>query len=639
MKPDDHKETDDSSRSGISAGLLASAALAFLAIAGVYVFCATFSQMRAYDDVGCLMISVQGFLEGNPLYDSVATYYGPVYYFYEWLVHGFASIPLTHDATGVLCGVHLLLAATILAAAGWRLTRSLPVAFLVFAQSVVHLEAICGEPGHPQELVVLLLALAALVAAGGTARRSTLPILGGIGACLVLTKINVGLFWGVALLLSLLCYTPPFRSRRMLFLVMMSLTAFLPLVLMRQHFAEAWTRHYCWQAWAGTMAAGIVAQAYAGRREIGLPQWTGTGMAFAGLSGIILAIVLATGSSVSAVVYCLLKGPASFANACCVPLHVEHCSWSAAGALALAIAAVALRGRMDRWLVPISVGKGVYGVIGALILVHDPRGQLGYLLPWVWLLLVPLRHAAPKESAGGFPRCFLCLAAVWEGLQAYPVAGTQTAIGTFLAVLVYSICAADAIQALAPLIWAQFRPMSSFTRPAAVMLEAGFLVVLFAVFVFKWTTPLERWRHYAAVPPLDLRGAHLVRPDPAQANTYRMLTQYIQTECDTFVALPGLNSLYFWTDKRPPTYINISGEGVMPSDSQQDQIIAAMRRARRPLALESETKWAPGVIMGDTKKGPLPLFISSEYREIQRLARFRILAPKNVFVHESVSSH
>lgn len=619
----------------LSSWIIASAALGFLAVALVYAFCVTFSKFPFYDDEGFLMMCVQGYLEGHALFDSVGTSYGPVYYFYQWLVHGLALVPLTHDATGIFCVIHWLLAAVILAVAGWRLTRSFIVAFLVFAQCVVHLRAMGGEPGHPQEVVVLLLALAALAATHAAASKWALPLLGGIGACLALSKINVGGFFGIALLLAVLCYTAFFRSRLGFLVVLASLTGLVPLFLMRQNLGEAWARHYCWQACAGIVAVSLVARAYARNRRLGLAEWVKTGMAFAGVLGILLGIVLLTGSSFAGTMRSLIGGPLNLAGAFCVPLRVEHCAWSAAGALVCGVVAALLRGRMAQWRVLIAVAKGAYGVIGGLMLVGDPWGQLGYLLPWVWLLLVRADSGTATSNIDGFPRSILCLVAVWQGLQAYPVGCTQAAVGTFLAVLIYSVCAHDAVHTLVPMIGAWLEESNRYPRRAIWMSHVGFLAVLFAVFVFKWTTPLAHWKYYTAAPPLDLPGAHLIRCNPGQAIAYKMLARYVQGECDTFVTLPGLSSLYFWTGKRPPTYMNVCGEGIMPDDRQQEQIVAALRKAKRPLVVESEVKWPSNTRVGNTKIGPLPLFIRNEYQEIERLANFRILAPKHAVGHHN----
>ena len=205
MKPDAHEGLGHAFLPELPRWLLALGALVFLAVAAVYAFSLTFSQFAPYDDQGCLMISVRGYLEGHPLYDGVSSPYGPFYYFYYWLVHGIISVPLTHDATRALCVLHWLIAASVLAVAGGLMTRSPLLALFIFAQGMVHLRSLSNEPEHPQEVVVLLLACAVLVLAGGLKQPWTLVLLGAIGAALAFTKINVGVFFGFALLLALAC--------------------------------------------------------------------------------------------------------------------------------------------------------------------------------------------------------------------------------------------------------------------------------------------------------------------------------------------------------------------------------------------------------------------------------------------------
>src|SRR5579863_2722267 len=170
--------------------VLAIVALVLLGILAVFAYARTFTQFPPYDDEGLLMISVQGFLRGHALYDQVLTFYGPFYYLYEWFIHSVAGLPLTDDVTRALCIFHWLLASSLLALAAGRITRSAFMGFLVFVQAVLHLVPMAFEPGHPQELVSLLLALSALVAVGGIQKHLTFPLLAAIGAALVLIKVN-----------------------------------------------------------------------------------------------------------------------------------------------------------------------------------------------------------------------------------------------------------------------------------------------------------------------------------------------------------------------------------------------------------------------------------------------------------------
>src|SRR6185503_3964129 len=56
-----------------------------------------FAQFQGYDDEGYLLVTVQQFLQGLPLYDDAYTQYGPAYYLWQKIIHGTVGIPVTHD--------------------------------------------------------------------------------------------------------------------------------------------------------------------------------------------------------------------------------------------------------------------------------------------------------------------------------------------------------------------------------------------------------------------------------------------------------------------------------------------------------------------------------------------------------------
>src|SRR5579864_8898920 len=70
--------------------------LVIAAAAGGFTY--TFSNLAAYDDEGFLMMALRRFFNGEPLYDRVWTFYGPVYYWYERAAHALFGMPLSHDS-------------------------------------------------------------------------------------------------------------------------------------------------------------------------------------------------------------------------------------------------------------------------------------------------------------------------------------------------------------------------------------------------------------------------------------------------------------------------------------------------------------------------------------------------------------
>jgi hypothetical protein len=130
------------------------------------------------------------------------------------------------------------------------------------------------------------------------------------------------------------------------------------------------------------------------------------------------------------------------------------------------------------------------------------------------------------------------------------------------------------------------------------------------------------WRYYQSVPPLGLRGARLLRLPNDQADDYRVLTRYLETESDAFITIPGLNSLYFWTGQTPPTYFNVS-EVVLLNDRQQAQVMAALQKAVRPRIVVNES-----AVSNVTLLGPLGRLLREHCRELKRFGRFRVLEPE-----------
>jgi hypothetical protein len=598
----------------------------FLAVAGVTAFCHIFTVFAPYDDEGFLMITVRGYLEGHLLYDSVLTAYGPFYYAYEWVIHSFACFPLTHDSTRILCLLHWLLASALLAWAGGVMTRSVVLAFFIFMQATVHLLNLACEPGHPQEVVVVLLALSACVAAREWKRPWMLPLLGGICAACALTKINVGAFFGLALFLGLACYSSLFQTRRLWFLGLLGFTALLPLALMRPHLGESWARDYSFQVCVSILAAGAVAYVYAETPRLRLRDWLWTGAAFGCVCGIVLGVILLQGSGVRAVVDSLIFMPSKLGSVHCSPVRASGYLWSGAVALGSAALVVYWRNRAGGSGPPLALAKGIYGIVGTLVLVTDATKQLCFLLPWAWLVIVPdaeERGSAIQKTLG---RTLICFVAIWQGLQAYPVAGTQVYIATFLLILIFSLCLYDAFQACMRVPWIDQWACRLSPRTSG-LLSVLVLAGLLHLFTVEWCKPVARWRAYAPTPSLGLPGARLIHLAKFQTGYYRTLADYLRKQSDTFVVVPGLNSLYFWAGKTPPTYANVTGESIFPPRDRQSQMVEALRKTKRPLILITEQSLREARGSGALAKSPLGGFLKGECQEAGQIQNFRVLAP------------
>ena len=368
-------------------GWLVATAL-FLSVAGVYAYLTVFSAPPTPDE-GYLMITVQSFIDGHALYDEVFTQYGPFYYAYKWGVHALLSVPLTHDATRMLCMIHWLTAAVVLGAAGGVMTRSILAGLLVFTQAVVHLTALASEPGHPQELVAMLLALGMLLAARETPRFNRLAALAVVAALLVFTKINVGVFFGFALLLVMRLDAQARSVRRWETWILLGVCAALPFMLMRRHLAAEWCRNYSLLMAGAVSAAFLVAANPTGDRTPRPTGYAKIACFFLLPSAICLGVVWLTGTTLNGLIDGLLLTPLKMPGVALLPLPLSNgVVLNAAASLA---AALMVRGRAAHPPVRLAVVglKAAYGIVGALCLVGSAKTQLAWLLPWVWLVLVP----------------------------------------------------------------------------------------------------------------------------------------------------------------------------------------------------------------------------------------------------------
>jgi hypothetical protein len=329
---------------------------------------------------------------------------------------------------------------------------------------------------------------------------------------------------------------------------------------------------------------------------------------------------------------------------------------NAAVALLVALLA-AWKGGEACWKGAVTILKLVFGLAGAAWLVGDSRAQMGYMLPWVWLVLAPdstrcrvragqARFAGSLENAGEdcrqdagstFPRVFLCLTATWQSLQAYPIAGTQVPLGTMLLVVAYTVCLADALRSIGsswPVLSSVVSPRSMGLKwaltehrpPGPRLSRTVTVLVMLFLFTNHWCKLPALRQYHASLIPLNLPGSNLVRQQAETAALLRAQVAYLRTECDTFIAYPGFCSLYFWAEKPPPTQLNSTGWGQL-SHAQQQQIIAALRRARRALVVADESlvkRWEESI---PEPIRPMVQFVTQECRPVHRIRNIVFYAP------------
>jgi hypothetical protein len=565
--------------------LVGAAAVGALVLIGTaYGYLRLFSQVAAYDDEGYVMQSVRSFLDGHALYNEVYSQYGPAYYLLQRIVYGLFRVPLTHDVVRLTTLAMWIATAAASAGIVVRLTRSLVLAAIVFIHVVIHLLPAINEPGHPQTLLGLIVAVACLVCA--SARGDIAPrvavfagILAGFAA---FVKVNVGVYLFLGLAVPLVLASP---FGRVAGPVLLLVGTALPILLMRQHVGNRSANYALVGAFS---AAAVTYVSWRLLRPSTITRQTLTAFvaAAAATGAAIVLAILALGTTPSALVHGILLHPARLTTLFYMPVAITSTAGPVAGAALLLAVLVSLRRVRESpaWPAIAFVCKAGFG-IGTLYVAQVGYVELmQYATPFVWIVILPVRQAqgrrpADGEPTGAVPRAILAAVAAFELLQAYPVGGTQVPFATFPIMAPALVSLYDAMAILAA--------RTPVPRVAMVLLQV--FALLWARSAFTPIVGREVLHHYYAVymgnESVRLPGTMRIRLTPAEVARMQWLTGTLRANCSSFVALPGFPSLHPWTGIAPLTTKNAGTWMTLLSPEEQQQLWAAVDARKTPCAI------------------------------------------------------
>jgi hypothetical protein len=550
-----------------------------------------FAFFSSNDDEGYILQTIRSYLEGHRLFADVFTQYGPAFYVLESLIHQTLRAPLTHDferlaTVGLWVAASLASAATVL-----RLTRSSIAAALTLAGVFVHLAPLIGEPGHPQGPLVLVIALVALIAAWDredTLSTRQVAAIGVLTAFAVLVKVNVGLYLALGFAIPVLFAVRLSRTRinAALLTGVAIVACFLPVVVARNHL-RGWAFNY---ALITSLSLAATVIAIARPRRASLPFRTLARYVFAvAVAGALLVVpVLIRGTSIPALLNGILLRPSQFDRIFFMPLVLPATSLVAGSAgvlLSIVWVFSVASGRPPR-LLAVAAAKILVAAAGLYLCRAGLGSQLAYFTPFLWIVTLPAGAAVWSRVAVG--RNVLAFVAVFQSLQAYPVAGSQLAFATFLMIPISFVCAFDALSAL--------RQRLGNTRTVSWTLHTAFAVA--GIVFYRPVLSPTAWRApYDAGYELRLPGATQLRLPGGDVARYHWLSGTVAANCGALLTLPGLYSLNAWSGVETVTDLNATAWMTLLTAAEQESVWRAVDASSRTCAVYNptlEANWLGG---------------------------------------------
>ena len=545
-----------------------------------------FSTFMYYDDEGYVLLSLRNFAEHGHLYGGVYTQYGPFPYVLAYALH-LLGLPFTHTAGRLLTLAYWGGAATLAAWLVERTTRHTVTMLAVLSAVFVYLWVMVSEPSHPGGLVAFLTALMAALGCRALAAgrwSAWAGVAGAGGAALLLTKVNLGAFAILSACTLLLLHPRHDRWPRARTGLIAGGLVLLPFLLMRPLLNAPWV-----QTCATVFALAAIPVAGSLSLMTGLPgtgrPWRSALLAGASVAAVVLGVVFARGTTPSELWQGVVLGPWQH------PGHFSLVfSWPPSAAVVLAVAA----GSLGVFLAALAVARfapsrrgGVDTVVAGLRLLAaaglalaigqfpalGPGGLVfAYSVPCLWVFLWPLTG---EEPAAVLARAWLGLLFLGQWLHVFPVPGSQIAWGTFLALPLGAIGAAQAAA------WLGDRYRGILTAGRTRMLGHVLALGLALLAVLPAIRLAEIGRRYFDSRPLGLPGAGALSLPDASTADYQALTVNARAHGDMLFSLPGMFSFNLWTGLPTPTLANVTHWFSLLDAPRQQAIIAALAQHPR----------------------------------------------------------
>jgi len=584
-------------------GLCASLAAAVTALCGYF---ALFGTFQFYDDEGYFLVSLASYRAGHALYDEVFTQYGPLYYQVHSFVFSLLGLPFTHAAARITVLVTWTCTSLLCGLAAFRLTRDALLGIAAQVLTFAVLAVLVDEPLHPGGLACLILAASAVLVTRSGQSSWTFPLLGVLAGSLLAIKVNVGAFAVLSLATVLLASVPRTRVFRFCLTGFCALLPVVSLVLMRDLLSESAVAHYALLVTLSFVPLSMEVLRSQPSTVLPVADLVRGLAAVAVVPVASFALALASGTTVRGFLDGVILAPMRLPTVFCVLMDVPSLPflWAAASLALYVYCLLAHRGgpEAERGSELILAGARLTVSVVAVASFAGllPLKPMYFALPFLWVFLRP---GGPDE----IPRLFLVFTAGLQSLHAFPVAGSQVAFATFLMVPLAALGFRDGIATF--LESRRGLQLAGVRRAAtAAFCALALLAGLYRDFPVRLRAYRETGRE------LGLAGTSGMRLPEWEATLYRWLVTNLKVHSDGFVTLPGLNSLYLWTEISPPTLLNATVWMSLLDVGAQNRVVAALESRRNACAVVQALTaplWRPRV---DPDSMPLVRYIFENFQ-------------------------
>jgi len=535
------------------------------------------TTLAPYDDEGYVMMTLKSFSENHPLYEETYTQYGPSFYLLTSPLHSVLGLPLTHHAvrlkTALLWVITVLLTMGIMLKLSGNRLLSLTTSCMV----AIHLGRLALEPGHPQEISLLMSMLGLWLLCNSSPRRWWMA--GCCAAICGMCKLNVGFVMTTSLLLAACDAIPEVKyvRRAIVFAVWALASLAVGATMLKANYGSGGI------VYPIVMLTSWLAVALLATRKRETAVLIAKLRGFSPLmstmaSGLIVTVFIAlwarlNGTSWSMLVWGIVGQHHAHAKYFFHPIPLS--AFTVLGALAVA---ASYRNQFS---------LGIAGMICFAIAIAKAAGNAILPLNYncqegaEWLAIIGPIFAPGlllfrrRMTRGRVMLAGLTALGPWI---AYPIAGTQLMLGALPGWLTIGVVISDALQAATVAMKSKFETASAKVidwTPYARILLVG-------AFVAGFASSIASTKNWISGTSLGLPGSEWIHVASNEAATEQQLVQGIIESGASHLVFDGhtVNRFYFWTGLKPLTNGNATLWPFMLSSNELARLRESVKQSQ-----------------------------------------------------------